>query len=48
MTLSGDEDLSEEQRAAIREEGLQIEGVNEIGDRSDGEGVTEIDTEKKA
>lgn len=47
MTLEGEQDLTEEQRAAIREEGLQIEGVSGTSERSDGE-TTEIHPDKKA
>jgi amino acid transporter len=49
ITLSGEEDLTEEQRVAIRQEGLQIEGVSSAvaGDASSGEGTAEIGADKK-
>ncbi|KAF2241143.1 gaba permease [Trematosphaeria pertusa] len=47
ITLS-EEDLTEEQAAAIREEGLQIEGLPAAAESVEGEGITEADPDKKA
>ncbi|KAF2657637.1 amino acid transporter [Lophiostoma macrostomum CBS 122681] len=48
ITLSGEEDLTEEQRVAIREEGLHVEGLGtSAGETSSAEGTGEIGIDKK-
>jgi hypothetical protein len=46
MTIEGEETLTEEQRAALREEAFQIDGVPEVSQVSGGE--EEVPTDKKA